>query len=261
MAGRLTDKIAIVTGAGRGMGRAIALRFAAEGAHVVTADVNATTAQDTAAAVEALGRRSLPLHVDLGETPDIERMVQQAIAMFGRIDILVNNAGVTKALDLFEITPADWDWMHRINARGVFFCLQTVAQQMVQQQSGKIINIASVAGKGYRYTSNIAYAASKGAVVVMTQVAAMSLAQYNINVNAICPGATDTEMLQSIHHDRAAQRGVALEELARRSVASIPLQRANTPDDIAAMAVFLASDEARNITGQAMNVDGGLVIH
>lgn len=261
MAGRLADKIAIVTGAGRGMGRAIALRFAEEGAHVVSADVNATTAQDTAAAVEALGRRSLPVHVDLGEIADIHKLVQQTMATFGRIDILVNNAGVTRALELFEVTPQDWDWMHRINARGVFFCLQAVAEEMVKQNSGKIINIASVAGKGYRYTSNIAYAASKGAVVVMTQVAAMTLARHNINVNAICPGATETEMLQSIHQDRAAQRGVALDDLARRSVASIPLQRANTPEDIAAMAVFLASEEARNLTGQAINVDGGLVIH
>jgi NAD(P)-dependent dehydrogenase (short-subunit alcohol dehydrogenase family) len=258
---RLADKVAIVTGAGRGMGRAIALRFAQEGAHVVVADVNAETVHATAAAVENLGRQSVPLRADMGETTDIDTLIQRALDSFGRIDILVNNAGVTKAMGLFDVTPDDWDWMHRVNARGVFFCLQAVARQMVQQRSGRIINIASIAGKGYRHTSNIAYAASKGAVVVMTQVAALQLAEYNINVNAICPGVTQTDMMLGIQRDRSTQYGIPMEELERRSVAAIPLQRANTPDDIAAMAVFLASDEARNITGQALNVDGGLVIH
>lgn len=258
---RLDDKIAIVTGAGRGVGRAIALRLAEEGAHIVAADIDAQTAHDTAASVEALGRRSLPLEADLGAAASIDTLVGRAMEAFGRIDILVNNAGVTKALDIFEVTPDDWDWMHRVNAKGVFFCMQAVAREMVKQESGKIINIASVAGKGYRYTSNIAYAASKGAVVVMTQVAGQLLARHNINVNAICPGPTETEMLQSIHRDRSAQRGVDVEEMIRQGNASIPLQRTNTPEDIAAMAAFLASGDARNLTGQAINVDGGTVIH
>lgn len=258
---RLADKIAIVTGAGRGMGRAIALRLAEEGAHIVAADIDAQTAHDTAASVEALGRRSLPLEADLGATASIEALVVRALETFGRIDILVNNAGVTKALDIFEVTPDDWDWMHRVNARGVFFCMQTVAREMVKQESGKIINIASVAGKGYRYTSNIAYAASKGAVMIMTQVAGQQLARHNTNVNAICPGATQTEMFQSILRDRSAQRGVDMEALASQGTASIPLQRDNTPENIAAMAAFLASDDARNITGQAINLDGGMTVH
>lgn len=258
---RLADKIAIVTGAGRGMGRAIALRMAQEGAHIVAADIDAQTAHETAASVEALGRRSLPLEADLGAMASIDALVARAMETFGRIDILVNNAGVTKGIDLLDITPDDWDWMHRVNAKGVFFCMQTVARQMVQQEFGKIVNIASVAGKGYRHTSNIAYAASKGAVVVMTQVAGQLLARHNINVNAICPGATQTEMWQGIQQDRSAQSGIDAEELARRSTASIPLQRANAPEDIAAMAAFLASDDARNITGQAINVDGGMTVH
>ena len=258
---RLAENIAIVTGAGRGMGRAIALRMAQEGAHIVAADIDAQTAHETAASVEALGRRSMACEADLGTMASIDALVAHAIETFGRIDILVNNAGVTKATDIFDVTPDDWDWMHRVNAKGVFFCMQAVAREMVKQASGKIVNIASVAGKGYRHTSNIAYAASKGAVVVMTQVAGQLLARHNINVNAICPGATQTEMLQSIQRDRSAQRGVAMAELARQGTASIPLQRANTPEDIAAMAAFLASDDARNITGQAINVDGGMIVH
>jgi len=258
---RLADQIAIVTGAGRGMGRAIALRLAQEGAHIVAADIDAQTAHDTAAAVEALGRSSLPLEADLGAAASIDALVARAMDTFGRIDILVNNAGVTRAMDLFEVTPDDWDWMHRVNARGVFFCMQAVAREMVKRESGKIVNIASVAGKGYRHTSNIAYAASKGAVVVMTQVAGQQLARYYINVNAICPGLTQTEMWQSIQRDRSAQRGVDIAALEQQAAASIPLRRANAPEDIAAMAAFLASDDARNITGQAINVDGGMVVH
>ncbi len=258
---RLADNIAIVTGAGRGMGRAIALRMAQEGAHIVAADIDVQTAHETAASVEALGRRSMACEADLGTMASIDALVARAMETFGRIDILVNNAGVTKATDILDVTPDDWDWMHRVNAKGVFFCMQAVAREMVKQASGKIVNIASVAGKGYRHTSNIAYAASKGAVVVMTQVAGQLLARHNINVNAICPGATQTEMLQSIQRDRSAQRGVAMADLARQGTASIPLQRANTPEDIAAMAAFLASDDARNITGQAINVDGGMIVH
>jgi NAD(P)-dependent dehydrogenase (short-subunit alcohol dehydrogenase family) len=258
---KLTDKVAIVTGAGRGIGRAIALRFAQEGAQVVTADIEAATAHGTATAVEALGRRSLPLRVDLGEIADIHTLVARTLETFGRIDVLVNNAGVTKALNLFDITPQDWDWMHRINARGAFFCLQAVARQMVKQQYGKIVNIASIAGKGYRDTANIAYAASKGAVIVMTQVASQQLASANINVNAICPGPTQTTMLQGVEHDRSRQRGIPLQEIEQHRIATIPLKRANTPEDIAALAAFLASDEAQNITGQAISVDGGLMGH
>ena len=117
---RLADKIAIITGAGRGMGRAIALRFAQEGAHVVVADINAEPVHATAAAVEALGRHSVPLRVDMGEVADIDTLIRRTLDTFGRLDILVNNAGVTKALDLFDITPDDWDWMHRVNARRLF---------------------------------------------------------------------------------------------------------------------------------------------
>jgi NAD(P)-dependent dehydrogenase (short-subunit alcohol dehydrogenase family) len=258
---RLAEKVAIVTGAGRGIGRAIALRCAAEGAHIVAADIEAATAQEAATAIERLDRRSLALRVDLGDMADIETLVARTLEAFGRIDILVNNAGVTKGVELFDITPEDWDWMHRINARGAFFCLQAVAREMVKQRYGKIVNMASIAGKGYRQTSNIAYAASKGAVIVMTQIAAQYLAADNINVNAICPGATLTEMLRGIQRDRSRQRGLAETALEQGWVTSIPLQRANTPEDIAALAVFLASDEARNITGQAVTIDGGLMAH
>jgi len=186
-------------------------------------------------------------------------LVDKTMATFGRVDILINNAGVTKSLGFLEVTEADWDWMYSINARGLFFCMQRVAREMIKQQSGKIVNIASIAGKGFRGTSNIAYAGTKGAVIAMTRIAASQLARYNINVNAICPGATRTHLYETIQQEMLAKRGISAEEADRRMEASIPLGRANSPDEIANMACFLASDESNNITGQSINVDGGLV--
>jgi len=166
---------------------------------------------------------------------------------------------VTKALGLFDITEADWDWMHGVNLKGLFFCLQSVAREMARRKQGKIINIASIAGKGYPGTSNAAYAASKGGVIALTRVAAQLLGPDNINVNAICPGATQTEMSRRTAEERARRQGIPVEELLKAREEKIPLRRSNTPDDIAMMAVFLASDESHNVTGQAINVDGGMM--
>ncbi len=148
--------------------------------------------------------------------------------------------------------------MHAVNARGVFFCMQRAAREMAKQGGGKIINMASIAGKGYRGTSNIAYAASKGAVITMTRIAATQLAPHNINVNAICPGLTRTPMLESILRDNIQRRGLDEAEVIRRLETTVPLGRSNAPEDIANMAAFLASPESDNITGQSFNVDGGL---
>lgn len=255
----LKDKIAIVTGAGVGMGKAIALRYAKEGAHVIAAEINEATGQQTAAEVSAHDRRGLFVKTDMGKLSDINAMVAKAIETFGRIDILMNNAGVTKKLDFFEVTEADWDWIHSVNAKGVFFCMQAVAREMAKNKSGKIVNIASIAGKGFRGTSNISYAGSKGAVIAMTRIGASQLARYNINVNSICPGATRTELYDQVMHEIVKRENITEEQAIARMDASIPLRRSNTPDDIANMAAFLASDEARNITGQSFNVDGGLM--
>ena len=255
----LKDQIAIVTGAGTGMGKAIALRYAREGAHVVAAEIDAASGQQTAAEVSAHDRRGLFVRTDMGKVADINAMVAKAVETFGQIDILVNNAGVTKSLSFFDVTEADWDWMHSVNARGVFFCMQAVAREMVKRNQGKIINTASIAGKGFRGTSNIAYAGSKGAVIAMTRIGASQLAKYNINVNAICPGATRTSMYERIMKQITEREGITEEQATARMDISIPLRRSNTPDDIANMAAFLASDEARNITGQSFNVDGGLM--
>ena len=255
----LTNRIALVTGAAQGIGKAIAEALAAAGATVVLADLAADKAEAAAEAIRAGQHRALAVAADVGDLAEIDRMVARVIAEYGRIDILVANAGVTRRADIMALTEADWDRIHRVNAKGVFFCLQRVAREMIPRGGGRIISIASIAGKGYAGASNVAYAASKGAVIGMTKLAALQLAKHDITVNAVCPGVTRTALSDANLAVRARQDGVSLEEMERRRAAAIPLGRANDPEDIAAMVVFLAGDGARNITGQSFNVDGGLI--
>jgi NAD(P)-dependent dehydrogenase (short-subunit alcohol dehydrogenase family) len=260
----LQHKIALVTGAGAGIGRAIALMLAENGATVAAADIDAGAAHRTAADCAGANRRSLAIEADCGDVASIDAMVARTVDELGRLDVIVNNAGVTRYAYIMDLTEADWDRIHRVNAKGVFFCLQRAARQMIKQfeddgSGGRIINMASISGRGYQGASNAAYAASKGAVIALTKMAAQQLGRYNIAVNAICPGVTRTELGARNAIDRAAERGVTVEELYAQQERTIPIGRANSPDDIAAMALFLASAGARNITGQAYNVDGGLV--
>lgn len=255
----LDGQVALVTGAGRGIGAATAEALAEAGAAVVAVDIDGEAAERTAEATRAHGVRALARPVDVGDVAAIRSMIDEVVTAFDRLDILVNNAGVTRRADIMDLTEADWDRIHRVNAKGVFFCLQTAARVMIPQRSGRIVNIASIAGKGYAGTSNAAYAASKGAVISLTRTAAQQLAKHDINVNAICPGVTRTELSDANLRVRAEQEGVSLEAMAARRAAAIPLGRACEPSDIAAMAVFLASPGARNITGQSYNVDGGII--
>jgi NAD(P)-dependent dehydrogenase (short-subunit alcohol dehydrogenase family) len=255
----LTNQVALVTGGGQGIGKAAAEALAEAGAHVVIADIDRAKAAAATEAIMAGQRHAAAIQADVGDLREIDRMVQEALAAFGQIDILVNNAGVTRRADIMDLTEADWDRIHRVNAKGVFFCLQRVAREMIPRRSGRIINIASIAGKGYAGASNVAYAASKGAVIGMTKLAALQLGEHNINVNSVCPGVTRTALSNANLAVAAQQQGVSLEEMERRRADVIPLKRANDPEDIAAMVVFLASPGARNITGQSFNVDGGLI--
>src|ERR1700730_18306494 len=255
----LSDQVAIVTGAGQGIGKAAALALAAAGADVVATDINGASVEQTAATIAASGRRARAIQADVGNTQDIDRLVREAVASFGKIDVLVNNAGVTRRAYIMDLTEDDWDRIFRVNAKGVFFCLQRVAREMIPKRSGRIINIASIAGKGYAGTSNAAYAASKGAVISLTRTASQQLAKFDINVNSICPGVTLTALSNDNLAVRAREAGVSVEEMQRLRVADIPLRRANDPEDIAAMAVFLASPGALNITGQNYNVHGGII--
>ena len=255
---QLDGQVALVTGAGSGIGAAVALAMAAAGARVVCADINSEAAHATA---EKAGSDSLALTADVGDVAAIEAMLDAASERFGKLDIIVNNAGITRKADIMDLTEADWDRIHRVNAKGVFFCLQGAARRMISSNGGgRIINMASIAGRGYRGTSNAAYAASKGAVIALTKTAAQQLARHDITVNAICPGVTRTDLLEQVFTAMQKSQDISREEAETRAARPIPLQRINEPEDIAAMAVFLASPGARNITGQAYNVDGGLIM-
>jgi len=195
----------------------------------------------------------------VGDLTAIDRMVQAVTGALGGIDVLVNNAGVTRRAYIMDLTDQDWYRIMRVTAKGVFFCLQRVAREMIPRRRGRIVNIASIAGKGYAGTSNAIYAASKGSVISLTRTAAQQLARHDINVNAICPGVTVTALSEANVAVRARDEGLSLEEMTRRRNAVIPLGRPNDPEDVAALAVFLASPAARNITGQSLNVDGGII--
>jgi NAD(P)-dependent dehydrogenase (short-subunit alcohol dehydrogenase family) len=255
----LTSRVAIVTGAGHGIGSATTLALADAGADVACVDIDLQGARDTAAGASGLGRKSLPIQADVGDLKSIDAMVRQVVDTFGQVDILVNNAGVTRRAYIMDLTEEDWDRIMRVNGKGVFFCLQRVAREMIPRRSGVIINIASIAGKGFVGASNAIYAASKGGVIGLTRLAALQLARHNINVNAICPGTTVTALSEANLKLRAQEEGIAVEEMERKRNANIPLGRPNSPHDVAALAVFLASAGARNITGQSFNVDGGVI--
>jgi len=268
---QLNDKVAIVTGAGQGIGKEVALRLARTGAHVVIAEYNPETAKATSAEVRALGRRALPYPIDLSQVEQIQPMINRTVSEFGRIDILVNNAGRVQTKHMLDLTPEDWDRIVNTNERGLFFCLQAVARQMIAQipeeirnadraphSFGKIVNFSSVAGRSGRpYSTH--YAAAKTAVISITKSAALALAKYNINVNAIAPGLVPTPMWIQIDHERGeifgSKSGEAMHNFIEQN---IPLRRAATAEDLAAAVAFLCSPDADYITGQCLNVDGGV---
>ncbi len=258
----LKGKCALVTGAGQGIGRETALLLGAEGANVAVVDISAETVEKTAADILNAGSSCVAIRADVGDLSEIERMVTEATQALGGIDILVNNAAITWHIQFMDIREDDWDRIHRVNAKGTFFAMQRVARQMLEQgRGGRIINIASLAGQGWAGTSNAAYAASKGAVISMTRIAAHSLGADDINVNAICPGVTSTPLLDNMLAKRSIDLGIPEDELRRRITESIPIRRLSEAQDIAAMAAFLAGPGGRNIAGQCLNVDGGLIMH
>jgi meso-butanediol dehydrogenase/(S,S)-butanediol dehydrogenase/diacetyl reductase len=273
----LKGKVAIVTGAGRklGIGRAIALRLAREGADVAVADICREFEEfpdyglgmweglkSTADEVSALGVRGLPLKVDVTDSQAVDEMVAQTMEAFGHIDILVNNAGgVVGPMPVLWIEEAAWNKTLAINATGTFLCSQRVARTMIaRREGGKIINISSIAGKG-RAPALAAYCAAKAAVLGLTRVLAFELAASGIQVNAVCPGEVDTELQRWGWELEAKFRGVPYDEVVSEEIEKIPLGRLETTDDVANLVTFLASSQSDYMTGQAINIDGGLVMH
>ena len=256
----LDGQVAIITGAGRGIGRATALELGRMGADVVVAELDPANAERTAAEVRDLGRRALAVPTDVTSRGDLGAMVEQTRVEFGRIDILVNNAGIYRAATTLEVTEEHWDAVMNINAKAVFFASQAVLPTMIAQKSGVIGSLASMAGKiGSR--ANLPYNASKAAVISMTKSLALAHAADGIRANCVCPGFVETDMWASLTQELGPLFKQSSEEFARRSLRQIPLGRMERPEDVANVIGFLVSSRSAYMTGQALSVDGGLVMH
>jgi NAD(P)-dependent dehydrogenase (short-subunit alcohol dehydrogenase family) len=257
----LASQTAIVTGAGRNIGRAIALELAGMGADIVVAEMDEATGARTADEVRKLGRRALALRTDVTRLADLQAMADRTVAELGRIDILVNNAGIHKSMHTADVTEADWDRLLAVNAKGVFFASQAVLRHMVRAKRGNIISLASMAGKMGLKTS-LVYGITKAAVISMTRSLALAHAADGIRANCVCPGIVETDMIFQV--DREAGEGLMglpPGEYVKQRVAQIPLGRIEKAEDVASVVGFLASSKSSYMTGQAINVTGGLVMH
>jgi NAD(P)-dependent dehydrogenase (short-subunit alcohol dehydrogenase family) len=252
---KLKDKVAWITGAGSGIGRATALRFASEGAKVIASDLDEDALNDTVKAVENAGGQAVAVVGNVAERADVERMVQTALDSYGRLDILINNAGINRDGLVARIKDDEvklmgddkWDPVLDVNLKGTFLCAQAAAVPMMSQKSGRIVNTSSIGALGNIGQAN--YAASKAGVIGLTSTLSLEWARYNITVNCVAPGATHTRMTEGIP-----------EKIMEGLVARIPLRRLADPEEIAAAHLFLVSDDASYITGQTLFVDGGISV-
>lgn len=247
---RIQGQRAIVTGAARGIGRAITFALAEEGCHVVIADVDLAAAQETAGEILRQGGKAEAIRVDVTRADEIRTRIDEAVGLLGGLDILVNNAGVIGSSGALDTTEEEWDRVITVNLKGVFFCSQGAMRHLVPARRGKIVNVASIAGKrGGGILGTVVYAASKAGVIGLTKALAREAAPFGINVNAVCPGITITDMtrdLYAIHQEHCLRQ--------------IPLGRPGRPEDVAKAVLFLASPDADYITGEIMDVDGGVMM-
>lgn len=246
----LKGKVAIITGARRGMGRSHALALAKAGAKVVVSDISEEDCQKVCQEIEKEGGEAMAVKCDVSNKKEVEEMVRKTVEKFGKIDILVNNAGIAQFVPFLEMTEEDWDRTLDINLKGYFLCAQAVAREMVKQKSGVIINIASVAmgQQGIGFPNIVHYCASKGGIVGMTEALAVELAPYNIRVNTISPGMIETLMIDPLKQDP---------KMMEAMLARIPMHRVGKPEEVSNLVLFLASDQSSYMTGSTVVIDGG----
>jgi 3-oxoacyl-[acyl-carrier protein] reductase len=243
---KLIGKVALVTGAAQGIGKAIALLLARNGADIVVSDINLEKAEETAKEIGSIGPKAMAFKVDVANLNEVERMMEAILDKFGKIDILVNNAGITRDKLILRMTEEDWDAVLNVNLKGTFHCTKVVVRHMAKQRGGKIVSIASVVGE-MGNAGQVNYAASKAGVIGLTKTIAREFAQRRINVNAIAPGYIETPMTEVLPEK-------VKEELKRL----IPMERLGKPEDVAEAVLFLVSEESNYITGQVLNVNGGI---
>lgn len=243
----MKGKVAIVSGAGQGIGKAIALSLSKNGANLAIADINDETASDVVKEIEATGGRAISVKTDVSKVDDIKNLVQKTVQEFGTVDILVNNAGILHATPIEDITEEEWDRMMAINLKSVFFMSQQVLPYMKAQKSGRIINISSLAGRMGGYANGLGYSASKAGIIGLTMGFARRVAEFNITVNAVAPGTTESEIIKKFSPE-------SIETLRQ----TIPMKRLGKPENIADVVAFLASDASSFMTGAVIDVNGGL---
>ncbi|MFC1939087.1 3-oxoacyl-ACP reductase FabG [Chloroflexota bacterium] len=250
---KLEKKVAIVTGAGRGIGKAIATRLAEEGARVVVNDVDLAFAENVAEKLKLMGRESLAIKADVSNWQEVVQMFEQAQRRFGGVNILVNNAGIRRDAPLHKISEKEWDSAIAVQLKGSFNCARVAQKQMVKQSYGKIVNISSPVPASLGNRSQTSYASASAAIEGFTKALALELGRYNINVNCVAPDFIDTEMTRNA----ARREGMYLDDFRRFAVAQIPLRRIGTPEDVANVVIFLVCDESSFISGQVIYVRGG----
>ena len=257
----LKDKIVVVTGGGRGLGRVIALACAREGADLVLASRSVEALQETRAEVESFGRKALVVPTDIRHEDSVRNLAEQALARFGHIDILVNNTGITgPTAPLWEITPAEWEETFAVNVTGAYLCCRTFLPSMIERRSGSILFISSMTGKRPLF-GRTPYAAGKIALVGLARTLAWETGPYGIRVNVVSPGPIEGERVERVIRNQAQAEGISEDEARRRFTSSSPLGRLVPPGDIADAVVFLGSDKAASITGEDLNVSAGTVMY
>ena len=255
------NQVAIVTGAGQGIGRGIALRLARDGMRVVVAELKPGPAESVVAEIKAAGGDALAVSMDVTKEEDRQRAIQTALEQLGRLDVLVNNAGIQIACGPLDVTEAHWDAMMAVNAKAIWFMCQAAMKHFVAHKSGRIVNVASIAGKMASTLYHPVYNVAKASVITMTKTFAHAGAPHGVRVNCVCPGVIVTAMQDLVDVEFARLSGKAAEQIRSERLARIPMGMLGRPEEVADVISFLAGPDARYMTGQAINVSGGMVMY